>query len=148
MKRKIIRACLPATLGLFWFGAAEASDVVFTGSMTGTSTNVLAPSCAPLNFLSTLTGTGSSSLGSFSYTHHVCLSGPGPLQGVDFLLDFSGGDTLYGNLNGVATPSGIPLLNNISFTYSILGEPGSISTRAGHSSKATRSIKGSPASLG
>ena len=103
---------------------ASALEVIFNGSMSGTSTNVSAPSCAPQLFLSTLTGTGTSSLGAFSYTHHVCLSGVGPLNGVDFLLDFGSGNTLLGNMVGAATASGIPLVSNISFDYNILGGTG------------------------
>jgi hypothetical protein len=102
----------------------EAAEVAVSGSMTGTSSSVGAASCSPLLFLSTLNGTGSSPLGSFNYTHHVCISGPGPIQGVDFLLDFSNGDTLYGDLNGTATPSGVPLVSNLSLTYEILGGTG------------------------
>ena len=124
MKTKIVLALLPAALTAAAAGQADAAQVAFTGSMTGTSTTAPAASCAPQPFLSTLNGGGSSSLGTFSYTHHVCLSGPGPLNGVDFLLDFSGGNTLYGDLYGTATPSGVPLLNNISLTYDIFGGTG------------------------
>ena len=110
---------------------ANASIVVFTGSMSGTSTSAPTPSCAPLLSLSTLTGTGTSSLGAFSYTHHVCLSGVGPLNGVDFLLDFGSGNTVLGNMAGVATASGTPLVSNITLDYNILGGSGLYSGASG-----------------
>src|SRR6267154_94336 len=118
--KRIVCAIMPLTIAMSCASSADAAEVIFNGSMSGTSTSAPAASCAPLLFVSTLTGSGSSSLGSFDYTHHVCLSGPGPLQGIDFLLDFSGGNTLYGNMNGAATPSGVPMVSNISLTYDIL----------------------------
>lgn len=112
----IAGAMLPVT--------AEASTVIFSGSMTGTSTSVAAPpSCAPLTRLSTLTGSGPSSLGSFDYRHEVCLSGIGPINGT-FTLDFLSGNTLSGTLEGAATTSAIPNLNNINFIYTILAGTG------------------------
>jgi len=131
MKRNIVRALMPVTMAIAAPEPAKAAEVAFSGSMTGISTSVPAASCAPLVFLSTLGGSGPSSLGNFNYTHHVCLSGPGPLNGVDFLLDFSGGNTLYGALNGTATPSGVPLLNNIALTYNILGGTGQFANASG-----------------
>jgi len=122
--RGIHKFALFASAAVFPTAQLHAVEINFTGSMSGISTNVSAPSCAPQLFLSTLTGTGTSSLGNFTYTHHVCLSGPGPLNGVDFLLDFGGGDTLQGNMVGVAVASGVPLLTNVTLNYSILAGTG------------------------
>ena len=105
-------------------GSAEAATVVFSGSMTGTSSSVPAPpECAPLLRLSTLVGSGSSSLGSFDYQHDVCLSGIGSIHGT-FALDFLTGDTLSGTLEGAATTTAITNLNNINFIYTILAGTG------------------------
>ena len=102
---------------------ARAAEVVFNGSMSGTSTGVRNPSCAPLLFTSTLIGTGTSSLGNFSYMHAVCLSGPGPING-NFTLDFSAGNTLLGSIIGAATTTPTAGLFDIAFDYSILGGTG------------------------
>lgn len=104
-------------------GAAHATEVVFNGSMVGTSTAVLAPSCAPLLRQSTLTGTGASSLGAFGYNHTVCLSGVGPIHG-NFLLTFLGGGTLQGSLAGAATATATTGLFNVGLAYNILGGTG------------------------
>lgn len=104
-------------------GAAHATEVVFDGSMVGTSTAVLAPSCAPLLRLSTLTGTGASSQGAFGYNHTVCLSGVGPIQG-NFLFDFLGGNTLLGSVNGAAAATTTAGLFDINLAYNILGGTG------------------------
>lgn len=111
---------------------ASAAPVLFSGSMSGTSTSALTPSCTPLLSLSTLTGSGTSSLGAFNYTHHVCLSGVGPLNGVDFTLDFGSGNTLFGNMAGAATASGTPLVSNILLDYNILGGTGLYSGAIGN----------------
>lgn len=109
---------------------ADATEVVFNGSMTGTSTAVLAPSCAPLVRMSTLTGTGASSLGSFGYTHSVCLSGIGPIRG-NFLFDFLGGNVLQGTVEGAAVAGAAAGLSNISLVYNILGGSGNFQGATG-----------------
>lgn len=107
-----------------------ATEVVFNGSMTGTSTGVVAPSCAPLVRQSTLTGTGASSLGLFGYTHTVCLSGIGPIRG-NFLFDFLGGNLLQGSVEGAAVAGASAGLSNISLVYNILGGSGNFQGATG-----------------
>lgn len=98
--------------------AANAAEVVFAGSMSGTSTSVLAPGCAPLPRLSTLTGPGSSSFGNFGYRHDVCLQGAGPIRG-SFFFDFSGGNTFQGTVMGAATANPTPALFDLVLDYVI-----------------------------
>ncbi len=110
--------------------AASASEVIFNGSMTGTATGALAPNCAPLPRRSTLTGTGTSSLGNFSYFHQVCLAGVGPIRG-NFLFSFSGGDTLQGAIEGAAVAGASAGLFDINLAYRILGGTGQFSGASG-----------------
>jgi hypothetical protein len=130
MRLTIARAAIAAAF-VTAATVAEASEVIFNGSMIGTSTSVAAPpSCAPLLRLSTLIGTGSSSVGTFDYTHTVCLSGVGPIHG-DFLLDFSGGDSLLGSVNGVASSTATVGLVDLALAYSILGGTGQFAGATG-----------------
>ncbi|MGZ8975754.1 PEPxxWA-CTERM sorting domain-containing protein [Methylomagnum sp.] len=123
MKRcRCFRGMLLAVL-MCGAGTARATEIVFDGSMVGTSTAVLAPSCAPLVRLSTLTGTGASSQGAFGYNHTVCLSGVGPIHGT-FLFDFLGGNTLLGSVNGAAAATATAGLFDINLAYNILGGTG------------------------
>ena len=128
-KKRLVRALLGAAL----FGLcapAAAAEVIFSGSMSGTATGALAPSCAPLPRQSTLTGSGSSSLGAFGYSHQVCLAGVGPING-NFSFDFSGGNTLFGTINGSAVANSTPGLFDIALAYDILGGTGLFLNSAG-----------------
>jgi hypothetical protein len=111
---------------LFGFAAqAQAAEVIFNGSMSGTATGALAPSCAPLPRQSTLTGPGSSSLGAVDYSHQVCLAGVGPIHG-NFSFDFSGGNTLFGTIDGSAVANSTPGLFDIVLAYNVLGGTGTL----------------------
>jgi hypothetical protein len=122
-----------AVLGVVTFApvtTASAAEVIFNGSMSGTSTGVLAPSCAPLPRLSTLTGPGVSSIGDFAYRHQVCLAGVGPIHG-NFVFDFSGGNTLEGTVHGAAVANATPGLFDIKLGYNILGGTGQFGGASG-----------------
>ena len=126
MKRSFI---VPAAVALTLLGSsavAKADILSFTGSMTGLGVAGPDSSCAPLPFRGTVSPSstsGSSSLGSFTYSHNICLSGPsGPAEGA-FLIDF-GVDSFEGALSGVATPSATPGVADLIWTYTILGGTG------------------------
>ena len=53
----------------------------------------------------------------------VCLGGIGPLNG-NFLLDFSGGNTLFGSAVGAATANATPGMSDVALSYTILGGTG------------------------
>ena len=130
VESKVFRGLLIGA-ALFGFGApAQATEIVFNGSMTGTAVGAVAPGCAPLPRQSTLNGPGSSSLGLFGYSHQVCLAGVGPIQG-NFLFDFSGGNTLYGSITGSAVANATPGLFDIALAYNILGGSGLFLDSAG-----------------
>lgn len=129
-KNGLVRALLVSAALLGSATPAEAAEVLFSGSMSGTATGALAPSCAPLPRQSNLTGSGSSSLGSFNYSHQVCLAGVGPING-NFSLDFSGGNTLFGTINGSAVANPTPGLFDIVLAYNILGGTGSLFNSSG-----------------
>lgn len=116
----LIRALL-VTAALVGFAApAEAAEVIFNGSMSGTATGALAPSCAPLPRQSTLIGPGL-----FGYSHQVCLAGVGPIHG-NFSFDFSGGNTLFGTIDGSAVANSTAGLFDIVLNYNILGGTGTL----------------------
>src|SRR5690348_16967226 len=99
MKGLAARALLLDRLGE---GTASAPAVAFDGSMTGASTAQRVRTGASQLARSTLAGTGSSSLGSFQYSHDACVWAAGPVNG-RFLLNFSADDTLAGSFLGATT---------------------------------------------
>ena len=124
MKRSaVVRTAI--ALSLLASGAAAKADVLsFSGSMTTFGSAAPDSSCAPLPFRAMVSSTnGTSSLGSFSYSHNVCLSGiSGPSQGT-FVIDF-GIDAFQGALTGMATPSATPGIVDLLFNYTILSGTG------------------------
>lgn len=103
---------------------AKAAVLDFSGSMNATASVGPDASCAPLPFRGTISnGSGASSLGSYSYSHSVCLAGGvGPVAG-SFLFDF-GADEFFGSLTGSASASATPGVFDQLFTYTILGGTG------------------------
>lgn len=117
----VAAAALPAS--------AQAATIVFSGSMTGTAAPATPPAGCTLRG-SALTGTGSSTLGSFAYSHTVCLAGAGPING-NFLFDFSGVDTLFGSIAGSAATTPTTGLFDLSLAYTILGGTGQFDGASG-----------------
>ena len=70
---------------------ARAAVLAFNGSATATAMVGSDPTCAPLPFRAIVTdGPGTSSLGSFTYSHNACtLGATGPVNG-SFVLNFGG----------------------------------------------------------
>jgi len=120
MKGLAARALLLDRLGE---GTASAAAVAFDGSMTGASTAQRVRRGASQLARSTLAGTGSSSLGSFEYSHDAFLSAKGPVHG-RFLLNFSVGDRLEGSVVGAATATPTLGLFDLILAYRILGGTG------------------------
>lgn len=106
--------------------AAKADILSFTGSMSGIGINGPNASCSPLPFRGTVspaTAGGTSSLGSFTYSHDICNSGmSGPLTGT-FAIDF-GVDSFIGSLTGNNAASATPGIANLDWTYTILSGTG------------------------
>lgn len=103
---------------------ASAGVVSFIGTATATSRPFPDSSCAPLPFRGLADGSGGSNLGTFTYSHSVCILGAtGPVVG-SFKLDF-GASSFDGLLDGVAVARvGVPGLFDQFFTYTLTGGTG------------------------
>jgi hypothetical protein len=115
---------------------ASAAPVTFSGIANALASPFVDPSCAPLPFRGIIPpsdGSGTSTLGAFTYSHNVCTAGGpagGPLQGT-FQLDF-GGALLSGLLVGTSTPrAGTPGLLDQAFSYSITSGTGFLAAATG-----------------
>jgi hypothetical protein len=122
---KLVRAAIG--LALLSSGVAASADVLsFSGTLTGLAVAGPDATCAPLPFRGTIsssTTVGQSSLGDFTYSHNICLSGPSGPSGGSFIIDF-GTDSFFGTLDGGATPTAIPGIADVSWTYTLLGGTG------------------------
>ena len=117
--------CIRTAVALTLLGssvAAEADLLSLTGTMTGLGVAGPDASCAPLPFRGTISPSstsGSSSLGNFTYSHNICLSGPsGPSHGT-FIINF-GIDSFQGTLTGGATPTATLGISDLFWTYTVL----------------------------
>jgi hypothetical protein len=104
---------------------AQAAQVVFSGNTSGPA--IVAPdaTCGSIPFRGIISGaSGSSSLGSFSYSHNVCTQGPagGPIVGT-FTIDF-GAEQFSGTLSGASQASGTANIFDLLINYSITGGTG------------------------
>lgn len=116
----------------FVFGAtvtlpASATILSFNGTGSATATPFADPGCAPLPFRAIIPlsdGSGTSNLGSFSYSQNVCTQGAtGPVTG-GFSFDF-GTSSFSGLLNGMSVARvGTPGLFDQMFTYVLTGGTG------------------------
>ena len=122
---KIVRIGIACAL-LTSATAAAAGDLSFSGSMTGLGVGVPDPFCAPLPAHGTVdpaTTVGTSSLGSFTYSHDMCFNPlGGPFQGT-FAIDF-GADSFNGTFVGTDSPDAIAGVFDLDWTYTILGGTG------------------------
>jgi hypothetical protein len=130
MKQRLLLAALLGSAGLFVSGSSLAAELVFTGSATATARPAMAAACAPL-FRGQASGPGTSTLGSFTYSHDVCTPGTsGPLSGT-FILDF-GGSLIEGGLTGSSLArEGVMGLFDQQFTYTVLSGTGLFSGATG-----------------
>ena len=127
MRKRLISFAL---FGTFTFGVGapvHAALLIFNGSANATASVGADASCAPLPFrgiISHANSTGSSNLGSFTYSHNACTQGAmGPVVG-NFELDF-GSSLLSGGFEGFSVARlGTPGLFDQQFTYSVTGGSG------------------------
>jgi hypothetical protein len=129
--KRAVGVALGATVAA-WALPSQAAVVNFSGSITGLGVTGPDASCQPAYpFRGTITGAaGSSTLGSLTYNHSICLNGaPGTSAGT-FQIDFATGSIL-GTMTGTAMPSGTPLISDTIFTYIITGGTGSYLNASG-----------------
>ena len=102
--------------------SAHAAIIEFTGSATATASPAPSVNCAPL-FQGIATGTGTSSFGSFSYSHTACTTGAtGPVTG-NYVIDY-GIDQFSGIFAGTSAATATPGLFDLIFSYDILAGTG------------------------
>ena len=123
---------LAACAGLLSVMVSPATHAATTisGSYTANSIGSVDPTCAPLPFrviVPAASSSGSSNLGSFTYSSNSCTAGAagGDVVGT-FVLDFGDG-TLVGDLAGTATPVGLPGLSNLLLSQTITSGTGRFS---------------------
>jgi hypothetical protein len=103
--------------------AASAALLSFGGSVNATAVVTPSAGCAPLPFQGVATGTGSSNLGGFAYSHTVCTQGAtGPVTG-SFLANF-GVDQFQGTLNGSSVATATTGIFDQTFNFSITAGTG------------------------
>lgn len=128
-KRMMIRAAVLTTL-LMSCASASATVLSFTGSMTGLGAAGPDPVCSPLPIHGMSTGSGTSSLGTFTYSHDICFNPlGGPFQGT-FGIDFGTG-SISGLLAGSDTATTIPAVFDVNWTYTILAGTGQFANAGG-----------------
>lgn len=121
MGKKITLLCVAIGVGLS--SAANAQLLTFNGNVAASAVVTPSAACAPIPFQGIATGTGSSTLGSFSYSHNVCTQGAtGPVIGT-FLADF-GLDQFAGTLNGFSTATTTAGIFDQNFNFSITSGTG------------------------
>lgn len=127
MKKKLMSYVLFGAVA-FGFGAPlQAAVLIFNGSANATASVSADATCAPLPFrgiVSHANSSGSSNLGSFTYSHNACTQGAtGPVAG-NFELDF-GSSLLSGGFVGFSVARiGTPGLFDQQFTYTVTGGSG------------------------
>lgn len=140
-------AVLPIAVAALVGAPASAAVVSFVGTAAATAAPFADPSCAPLPFRGLATGSGTSSLGQFAYSHNVCIVGAvGPVIGT-FVLNF-GDAAVSGLLDGVATARvGVPGLFDQQFAYTMTGGTGRFAGATGRFTNiGTVDVRGGPPS--
>lgn len=135
--RKALAVALSAATMMLGGGQAHAAMLGFVGSATATARPFEDPTCSPptpsyRGIIPPSDGSGTSNLGSFTYSHNVCTPGTpgGTVRGV-FALDF-GASTLSGLLEGMVVPRAeTPGLLDQLFTYTITGGSGMFANATG-----------------
>lgn len=111
----IVAAAIPAS--------APAAVLGFSGSVAASAQVSSSAGCAPLPFFGQATGSGTSNLGSFAYSHTVCTQGgTGPVTGT-FLANF-GADQFEGLLNGGSVATATTGIFDQAFNFTITGGTG------------------------
>ena len=132
--RTVLRAAMPVAM-LCCALPAQAADVVFSGSITNAVSNVAMPSNCPngVNNTYILPTTGTSNLGSFSYSSNVCQVVGQPITGTFEIM--LGDGSFLGTQSGLATPiaftNGKPTLLSLLINYTITGGTGAYAGATG-----------------
>jgi hypothetical protein len=124
---------------------AQAAVIDFSGSATATANPAPNASCAPL-FQGIANGTGTSSFGSFGYSHTACTTGAtGPVTGT-YIIDF-GLDQFSGTFAGTSAATSTAGLFDLVFTYDILAGTGRFAGGTGSFNQSgTVDVRGGPPS--
>lgn len=105
--------------------SASAAVIDFSGTLSATATVMPDPNCAPLplrGMIARPNSSGQSSLGAFTYSHSICITGAtGPVYGI-FSVFFDN-DQFEGTILGQAIAAGDGTFNQV-FNYTILGGTG------------------------
>lgn len=114
-------------LTALWAMPAQSALLDFDGTVTARGVVVPEIGCAPRGrgTIDPNSSSGSSNLGTFTYGHTVCTSGPpgGPING-EFTIDF-GGDSFFGTLMGTTGQNAIvPTFFDFNIAYTVLGGTG------------------------
>jgi hypothetical protein len=143
--KRVRKFVLAAVVAAFVPATAHAAIVEFSGSATATATPGNNASCAPL-FQGLATGTGTSSFGSFTYSHTACTTGAtGPVTGT-YLIDFNF-DQFSGSFSGTSAATSTPGLFDLVFAYNILGGTGRFAGGTGSFNQiGTVDVRGGPPS--
>ena len=123
----------------------SAATIDFSGSATATASPTANVNCAPL-LQGVATGTGTSSFGSFSYSHTACTTGAtGPVTGT-YLINF-GVDQFSGGFVGTSAATATAGLFDLVFTYNIDAGTGRFAGGTGSFSQiGTVDVRGGPPS--
>ena len=127
MRYSVHAAALTGAAMLVMATPGQAAVVAFQGSATALGVVLPDASCAPRGrgTINPATSSGTSNLGSFTYAHQVCTSGPpgGPING-NFQIAFAN-DGFFGTLAGVSGQSANdPQFFDFNIGYTVLGGTG------------------------
>ena len=126
--------------------AVSAQQINFSGSAGATALVAPNPICAPLPFRGVATGSGTSTFGSFNYSHITCTAGgTGGVQGTS-IFDF-GADQFTASLLGTAAATSTPGIFNLFLAYDITGGTGRFANATGSfNDVGTVNVQGGPPS--
>ena len=124
---------------------SNAAVVAFSGSATATAAPAPNATCAPL-FQGVATGSGTSSFGSFNYSHTACTTGAtGPVTG-SYVINF-GVDQFSGLFAGRSAATSTAGLFDLVFSYNILAGTGRFAGGSGGFNQiGTVDVRGGPPS--
>lgn len=130
--KSFLSICLPASaLAMLIASSAEASTVyTFTSSIDAVPNVIPNDGCGVGLLHGILDTAATSSLGSYDYSHSVCITGgPGPVSGT-FELVFGDG-SVTGLISGIATAGGTPGVLDQTFDYTVTGGTGNFAGSLG-----------------
>lgn len=125
--RTLAWICAAVALTTTSAASLSAATLTFEGTVTGQGVVTPSAACAPRGSgnINPATTSGTSNLGSFTYAHQVCTSGPpgGPIDG-NFQIAFEN-DGFFGTLTGSSAQNGaVPTFFDFDIDFTILGGTG------------------------